>query len=200
MTSWLVDTLDPAELTGRRMHLIRHAQPVIEPDVPPERWRLAPEGQRDALRLADNLRRCAPTRIWSSREPKAMETARILAAALACPTATHDGLREVTFAAGFLTQAEFGERVASFLAGEGDPAFEPYEEARRRIVGTLAEICRYEAGDIAVVSHGRILTVLLAELLGRRLGASAWRRIPMPGWTLIDLEHGTVIAGFARQF
>jgi len=35
-----------------RLYLIRHAMPVLEPDVPAERWRLGEEGRAAARALA----------------------------------------------------------------------------------------------------------------------------------------------------
>lgn len=182
----------------RGLLVIRHASPKIEPDVPPDAWHLSTKGHRDTWRLADKLQ-LASHRIWSSEEPKAKETAAILAASSRCEVAVHRDLREVRFDAGFLSRQDFEARVASYLEGAGDPAFEPYAAAQRRIVACVEELGRLEEGDLVIVSHGRIITVLLSAVLGRRLGAPAWRQIRMPDWTLLDLGKGEAVAGFATN-
>lgn len=199
MLSHLKEMVGSERLAGRRVHLIRHASPEIDPGLPAVEWGLSPKGRRDARALAVRMGLSA-TRIWSSGEPKARETAAILAEDAGVAAAVHADLGEVAFRAGFLAQAEFARRVARYLEGSADPGFEPYSEAQRRIMGCVAELCLAEEGDLALVSHGRIITVLLSEILGRRLGAAEWSRIGMPDWTLLDIERGVALAGFAVDF
>ncbi len=186
----------PGAPERRRLYLIRHASPEIDARVPARQWCLSAQGRRDAEALGRRLS-LDVARIWSSDEPKALETATILAAGPGAGTAVHADLREVAFASGILPQAEFRRRVQAYLDGADDPAFEPYEAARQRIMRCLAEICRTDDGDVAVVSHGRIITVLLSGMLGRRLGGRVWSRIGMPDVTLLDLESGDAVSGFA---
>ena len=186
----------PAKLPGRRLLLVRHATPQIEAGVPAERWHLSARGRQEAQSLAMDLRLQLP-RIWSSPEPKARETATFLALTSGAEVAVHDGLREVEFRQGLLPQAEFRRRVANYLDGDNDPDFEPYDVARQRILRCLAEVAGVEGGDIVVVSHGRILTVLVSALLGRRLGGRLWSRIGMPDYAWLDLDQGEALTGFA---
>ena len=188
----------PLQLPGRRLLLVRHATPHVDAGVPAGRWHLSVRGRQEAQSLAMDVRLQLP-RIWSSPESKAQETATFLAALSGAEVAVHDGLREVGFRQGLLPEAEFRRRVASYLDGGADPDFEPYDVARQRILLCLAEIAGLEGGggDIALVSHGRILTVLVSALLGRRLGGRLWSRIGMPDYAWFDLEHGVALAGFA---
>ncbi len=189
----------PERLRGRRLHLIRHARPEIDAATPPELWRLSDQGRREAMALGGRIRLTAAT-VWCSPEPKARETGAIIAGASGARLAVHPGLRELAFRAGFLAQEEFIRRVRAYLDGTQDPAFEPYDDAGRRIVACLAELCQTGEGDLALVSHGRIMTLLLGDILGRRLGAEEWAAIAMPDWTLLDLETGTPLKGFALDF
>ncbi len=47
-----------------------------------------------------------------------------------------------------------------------------------------------EQGELpaAVVSHGRVMSAYLAELLHLEDPFALWRSIPMPGWALLDLD------------
>ena len=44
------------------------------------------------------------------------------------------------------------------------------------------------------------MTLLLGDILGRRLGADEWAAIAIPDWTLLDLETGRPLKGFALDF
>jgi broad specificity phosphatase PhoE len=61
----------------------------------------------------------------------------------------------------------------------------------------LQAVVEAEAGkSVAVVSHGRILTVLYSYLLGHRLGEKEWQSISLPDLSVINLETNTVESGF----
>ncbi len=182
---------------SRRLYVVRHASPTIDEEKPPRAWQLSEQGRREAYELGHRVG-LGPVRIWTSDEPKAVETASIMASLSGGPTAVHAGLREVSFAARILPQAEFRERVGAYLDGTADPAFEPYDEARHRVTRCLEEIMDVEEGDIALVSHGRIITVLLGAILDRRLGSRLWARIGMPDFTVLDLERRVALGGFAQ--
>src|SRR5687768_5980275 len=62
-----------------KLILIKHARPEVDPRVPSEQWRLGPEGLEGAKRLVGRLDRYRIARLYSSTEPKASETAQVLA-------------------------------------------------------------------------------------------------------------------------
>jgi len=66
----------------RTLILAKHAMPELRPDVSAARWHLSTEGIAGAKRLAERLRAYEPSVIVSSTEPKALETAAIVAEAL----------------------------------------------------------------------------------------------------------------------
>ena len=80
--------------TLRRLVLVKHSMPEIEPDRPASDWRLGALGRQRAELLASRLRDLSPEVVWSSREPKAVETAEIVAASLGAPVQIADGLEE----------------------------------------------------------------------------------------------------------
>ena len=182
-----------------KLHIVRHAQVLIRPEVPPEEWHLSPVGLDSARRLAAEGDWRGVTRIWHSPQPKTAETAQAIAQVLHIPTEPAPGLAELTMDTGFLGTAEFERRVGAYLEGEGapDPAFEPYDRAQARIVATLHDIVTRAAGaSVAVVSHGRILTVLFSALCGTRLGQADWKSIRLPDLAVVDLDAGRVERGF----
>src|SRR5215211_7273099 len=62
--------------------LVKHSVPQVEVDHPASTWKLSAEGQIRARRLAEELASFAPDAIVSSNQPKAKETAKILAGQL----------------------------------------------------------------------------------------------------------------------
>lgn len=180
-----------------KLYAVRHAQVVIQPSVPPEQWHLSPEGLTSARRLTVEHPWPGVTRVWHSPQRKTVQTAQTIAQALGIPTESADGLAELTLDAGFLGTAEFERRIGAFLEGADDPAFEPYEQAQARIVGCVRDILAHASGDAAaIVSHGRILTVLFSALCGVRLGRADWQSLRLPDLAVVDLDRGRVQSGF----
>lgn len=76
----------------RRLVLVKHSMPEIEPDRPASAWKLGAIGRRRSELLASNLKEYRPAVIWSSRESKAIETAEIVANKFGVPVEIVDGL------------------------------------------------------------------------------------------------------------
>ena len=74
--------------------LIKHSLPQIDPRVPAREWHLSAEGRARYVPLADQLAAYQPRAIFSSRDPKAFETAQIISARLGVALDTRAGLRE----------------------------------------------------------------------------------------------------------
>ena len=62
-----------------KLVLVRHARPIIDPLVSSERWILSQEGLDAAHRLGLFLQVDCGSRIWSSNEIKASQTAEAIA-------------------------------------------------------------------------------------------------------------------------
>ena len=62
-----------------KLILIKHAAPEVVPSVPSEQWRLSDKGRASCTPLAELVRPHAPKAIVSSTEPKAIETAELVA-------------------------------------------------------------------------------------------------------------------------
>src|SRR4051794_25818359 len=78
----------------RKLILVKHAPPEVVPGVAPEKWTLSAKGRDLCAPLADQLAAHAPAVIVSSEEPKAAETARLVAERLNVPWHTAHGLHE----------------------------------------------------------------------------------------------------------
>lgn len=183
----------------RLLYLVRHAAPLADPRLPPHTWGLSSQGREDAAAIARVTEWTNITTIWSSAEPKARETARIIADAVGAAVRIDEDLGELRFDAGFLPEEEFMERVGSFLDGADDSDFEAYGDALRRITSCISRLGRREGGALAVVSHGRILTVLLGHLLGHPAGSHVWRAMRLPDLAVLDLRQGAVVRPFGER-
>src|SRR3712207_2777489 len=96
--------------------LVRHSQPEIVPTLPAHQWSLSEEGRRRCHALAERLAAYEPAVIASSVEPKAIETARILAGLLGLPWETAEGLHEHDRnSLTLLSAAEFEAAVAALF-------------------------------------------------------------------------------------
>lgn len=148
--------------------LVRHAEPAIDPGAPASAWPLSPRGRAQCARLAEALRRRAPGHIASSAEPKAVETARLAAAALGVETSVAAGLEEhhretVPFL------ADFGAHIAAVFARPDQRVLgeESGAEALARFAGALAAVTaawRWP-GPPCLVAHGTVLSLYLASRL-----------------------------------
>ncbi|MBI3997512.1 MAG: histidine phosphatase family protein, partial [Armatimonadetes bacterium] len=102
--------------------LIKHSLPKIVPDVPANQWRLSGEGRQRCEALADRLKAYHPDVIVTSVEPKAQETAEIVAERLGIPLETLPDLHEHDRSGvPFFTPEQFEAAVAGFFAQPAKP-------------------------------------------------------------------------------
>jgi 2,3-bisphosphoglycerate-dependent phosphoglycerate mutase len=169
----------------------------VDPQVPPSQWRLSPDGIKDARELALRETWGDVNIVFHSPEPKAVETAKVIAEVIGASLRVEPDLRELAMNTGFLTTEEFDRRVGAYLEGAIDDAFEPYSEAQERIVTCVNRLVRQANGQsIALVSHGRILTVFFSAILKKRLGYVEWKSIRLPDLSVVDSDTWKVERGF----
>lgn len=160
-----------------RLYLIRHGQTTWNRERRIQGWSETPlseAGQEQALRLAERLRGVPLTAVYSSTLERAVQTARPLADATGAELAFDDRLKEQGLGVlEGLTDVEIQERFPE-LWGEVQNSTRwvsfPHGEAREtlltRVAGLLADLeRRHDGHQLAVVSHGGTLGVLLCHLL-----------------------------------
>jgi broad specificity phosphatase PhoE len=110
--------------------------------------------------------------VFSSTERKAVDGARILAGHLGVPFRQVEALGENDRSeTGFLPGPEFEATADAFFArpDESVRGWETAAEAQQRIVEAVDRISRSARaadGDVAIVSHGAVGTLLLCHLRG----------------------------------
>jgi broad specificity phosphatase PhoE len=183
----------------RQLVLIRHSQPEIVPGVPASGWRLSDTGRDRCRALADRLVAYDLAAVVASREPKAVETGQIVARALGLPFETAADLHEHDRPnVGLLADEEqFQARVASVFEHPGELVFgrETADEAHVRFTTAIANVmAQHPRGNLAVVTHGTVMTLFVARAAGldpvpfwKRFGLPAFVVLSLPGFGLVEV-------------
>jgi broad specificity phosphatase PhoE len=177
--------------------LVRHSLPAIDPCVASHHWPLSPEGRQRCRPLARALAPYLPAAFFSSREPKAAETAALVARELGVSFAPRAGLHEHTrHTAEWLSAEGFQaairglfERPAEVVWGE-----ESADAAHARFAAAIeALLAEQPAGHVVVFTHGTVLALYAARSAG--LDAHAfWRRLKLPAVVVLDRQTRAVQA------
>ncbi len=183
--------------------LVKHAMPVLEADVPPRHWQLDDRGEAEASVIASALAEFAPAQLYTSPEPKARQTAEIIAPALGASVRSHPGLVEFDRPAlplmdehehASLNRRVFAEPSLAVLGSESaDAAQRRFAAAIDEIVGTAAE----HHATIAM-SHGTVISLFVASHndldafdLWQSLRCGGACVLRLPDFALIELLHLT---------
>ena len=155
-----------------RPSLIRyltHPQVQIDPAVPVPLWTLSAGGRKRVYALAMAGWLSGTTEIIASGEPKALETAEILAASFGLDVTVREAMHENDRSGtGYLPAAEFEVVASAFFATPAVSVrgWEPALAAQRRIVREIETVLEREPqGDVLVVGHGAVGTLLLCHYL-----------------------------------
>src|SRR3954466_7904307 len=168
----------------RHLILVKHARPQVDPAVSSEEWTLGAEGREGAGRLAERLRSFDFARLFCSSEPKAAETAKVIGRALERPVEEardlfeHDR-RDVPH----MKTREFISLVA-LLFKEPDRLVlgnETADEAYERFADAVDRLIENEQGDVAVVTHGTVIS-LFAQRRAKQEPFALWRRMGLPSF------------------
>jgi broad specificity phosphatase PhoE len=155
----------------RKLFFITHPNVVVDPATPVRRWHLSGRGVERMRAGLFQPWLASITAIYCSCEQKAIDGARIVSDRLGlgfeCREALGENDRSST---GFLPPDEF-ERVADEFFAHPDVSVRGWETAsaaQRRIVAAVDALIADDrsTGNIAVVSHGAVGTLLYCHLVG----------------------------------
>lgn len=181
----------------RTLVLVKHSLPEIDPAAPPATWPLNDTGRHRSRRLAGLLAPFAPAVVISSPEPKASQTATILASQLGGDVAIEHDLREQERPQlGWMGTAAFEMVVVSSIDRPTDRlhGMEPAGEARRRFTAAVEHlIYRHPEGNLLVISHGTVISLFAAPLLGVPT-SDLWRRLGLPSYVAVTLPDLAPVA------
>jgi broad specificity phosphatase PhoE len=148
---------------------LTHPEVTVDPAIPVEQWSLSKAGRRRAHLLSGCAWTAELTRIISSEERKAVETAAILAGGLGLDRCTDAALGENDRSAtGFLPPEEFEATADQFFAhpDRSVRGWETAEHAQHRVLDAVRSHLATGPGGIAFVAHGGVGTLLLCHLMG----------------------------------
>lgn len=150
-----------------RLRYLTHPQIAIEPAVPVPDWGLSAEGLARIRALAKAGWLAGITRIVASGERKAVQAAEVFAEALHLEVEQRDAMGENDRSStGFLPPQEF-EAVADAFFHDPEFSVRGWEralDAQRRIVReTEAVLSQPATGDILVIGHGAVGTLLFCH-------------------------------------
>lgn len=161
-----------------RLLFITHPEVEIDPARPVARWVLAAAGIARMRTFAEGPEAAGVRAVFASSEAKAIEAAGILGGRLGLGVSVAPDLGENDrTATGFLPPAEF-EAVADAFFARPDESVRGWEraaDAQARIVRAVRRIvaAHADAGDLAVVAHGAVGTLLLCALRGQPISRAA---------------------------
>jgi broad specificity phosphatase PhoE len=166
----------------KKLILVRHSVPEIRSEVPAAEWRLSGDGVARARELSRRLHPAGASCVFTSPEPKAVETARALAEQWALPIEEVPGLREHERPrAQMLPRDDFERKIRDLFARPAELVFgaETADQARRRFTRALMPLLARSTGDVVAVSHGTVMTLFVAQATGVEPFAF-WKRQEMP--------------------
>ncbi|MCY4021543.1 MAG: phosphoglycerate mutase family protein [Chloroflexi bacterium] len=175
-----------------KLVLVKHSNSNHNPTQPAQDWELTPEGYQRCKPLAKRLAAYRPRRLFSSSMPKALQTARSVAADLEnIPVIENPLLAEHSRRtnAPYGSLASFDARIKRLFEAPDELVFgdETATQARQRFqrgILSLIEIAR-PAENIVVIAHGTV-AVLFAAHYNAIDSYDLWRKLKMPSF--IEME------------
>ena len=169
--------------------LVKHSLPEVIPAIPAKQWGLSKAGQARCKTLAEKIAPYSPDILISSVEPKAVETAQIVARQMDKPFRTFEDLHEHDrTGVEFLDQERFESRVHEFFRHPDKLVMgkETASQACERFSKALASIeMEYPGKNAVVVSHGTVITLFVEKVTGLE---------PFPFWKKLDLPSFVVFS------
>jgi 2,3-bisphosphoglycerate-dependent phosphoglycerate mutase len=166
----------------KTLYIIRHAKASgQEPDAP-----LTPEGELQALHLADLLASLPIERIVSSPFTRATRSIAPLAQRLNLPIITDERLIERVLSSTDLfdwisaLRASFEDLDLCFPGGESSRA------ATQRAVGALNDMLAHCVGTSVIVTHGNLMSLLLKHF-NPEIGFADWQKLTNPDVYRVEL-------------
>ncbi|MFW9965992.1 MAG: histidine phosphatase family protein [Candidatus Thorarchaeota archaeon] len=171
------------------LHLMRHAETAIDHSVPVHEWQLTEEGLRHVENLASMGIFDSIDSIISSTEPKALQTAMPFADRLGIGVERYPELRELDRGkGGLLSNAEYLHSVEGLLnRHHAVPGWEFRDTAMARFQTGLRKIMdKGGFKEALLISHGIVLSMHFASLLGFEEVFSRWQRLRFCAWGTIQ--------------
>ena len=181
-----------------KLILVKHSQPQIDPLMPAREWHLSAEGRLRCRPLADKLAAYEPGVIVASTEPKAKETAQIVAERLNKPFEVAEGLHEHNRSnVPFYSPQVFDAAIATFFQKPGELVFgrETALQAQERFSQAVEDALeKYKDENVVIVAHGTVITLFVAAhtkiepfVFWKGLGLPSFVVMSRPGLEVVEV-------------
>lgn len=184
--------------TGRGIIFFRHSLPSIDPAIPACEWHLSEEGRQRCYRLAAQLPGFHPQIIISSLEPKAIETAQIVAERLDLPYETAQDLHEhVRVGENYSTVEDFEASVKVFFEQPHHLVFgsETADQAHCRFAQAITDVNEKYPGHnpIVIVSHGTVISLFVSRVYGID-PFNLWKALKLPCIVILSSPNPQILS------
>jgi len=183
-------------MTKKPLILVKHSLPRVLEDVPARDWTLSDEGRERAYTLAEKLNVYGAEIIVSSMEPKARETASILAKYLGLEYQVVEDLHEHDRSnSPHYSNDEFQKLIHEFFERPSALVFgtETAEQALQRFRQALnSTLDSYKDKTIVVVAHGTVTSLFVSWLTGCD-GYELWKELGLPSFVVLDIQSRVLI-------
>ncbi len=183
-------------MISKYLILVKHSQPEIIEFLPAREWQLSEEGRKHAEELAEQLGQFQPELVISSDEPKAKQTAKIVAGKYQLEVCVVDGLHEHDRSnAPYVSQQSFRDSIREFFQKPDELVFgkETANQAYTRFYQAVHSILsEHRNQTVIVVTHGTVISLFVSRLTGND-GFELWEMLGLPSFIAIDLHSNTLI-------
>src|SRR6266487_4239308 len=177
--------------------LVKHSLPGVVEDLPAHEWKLSDEGRARVKRLSEQLTRFQPEMVVSSNEPKARETAEIIARSHQLEVHLVEDLHEHDRSdISYLSQAEFQASIREFFRKPDVLVFgkETMNQRHARFSRAVNSILNDHVNKtVAIVAHGTVISLFVSRLTGIS-ELLLWNELGLPSFVVVDLQSNKLIA------
>ncbi|MFD1018597.1 histidine phosphatase family protein [Thalassobacillus hwangdonensis] len=177
-----------------KLILIKHAMPALSEHTPSNQWQLTEEGRKQARSLGEKLKDYSFLKVYSSKEPKAVDTAKEIAAASSVEVEEvhnlHEHVRETNRI--IYPRKEWREIIQKFFDHPSELIFgdETADQARERFSKAVKQVLEGhpDEEDVIVVTHGTVMTLFITQF--NDLDAfTLWDTFGLPSYAELDREN-----------
>lgn len=181
---------------------IRHSKSLVNPNIPITSWGLSEEGRILAKKLNSLPQTKTIEVIYSSLQPKALQTAALATENLDIAVKKDNNLTESTsFTNKFVSLKELEENTRRYYAEKtcSINGGETFKEAQDRFAKALEDIVKKEQGKetIGIVSHGNILAGFVSQITEAD-PFEIIEKIAQPDVAVFDWNTKQFISGFGE--
>jgi broad specificity phosphatase PhoE len=176
--------------------LVKHSLPEIMESISAREWALSEEGRTRARKLAELLHPYEPEAIACSVEPKARETASILAENLGPDVHIVENLHEHDRSSSpYYSKEEFQKLVQEFFEKPDSLVLgsETATQSLMRFRGAVDSVLRScKDENVIIVSHGTVIALFVSWLTGCD-GYALWQQLGLPSFVVLDMQSRALL-------